>query len=447
MQKPPIGFKKKVDLPTCGQKSFTKALPFQKKSIAMATLRLTLFPSKVLRDGRHKIRIALSHKRHTSYIVTSYAVDSLSQFRDGRVVKRPDASEMNIKLRGLLDKYQHRLDEIENPELLSCHELLNLISRNIAPDIITFQQVAETLIQELLADKRKSYAILMERNLRYFSEYTRGDFRLSDMSAGIVSGYEHFLRKQKKLSETSVGMFMSRTRTIVNLAIKKGLVSYQPHPFAVYKIKSPQPRDIAISLESLNRIRLFQTDSKRLRMTRDLFMLSFYLGGMNLIDMLATDFRKDYVEFIRTKTRNTTLHENKIRLPITAQARAILERWMNRRTGRLELGYKFSYSNLYRYITRLLNKIAELSGIEEKLVFYSARKTFAQLSSELGIPDSVIDYCLGHSDKSRGVIRYYTKVRYRQAEIALSRVADYIEHPELYQDCIEMRMDVMAKKL
>lgn len=80
------------------------------------------------------------------------------------------------------------------------------------------------------------------------------------------------------------------------------------------------------------------------------------------------------------------------------------------------------------------------------MVYYSARKTFAQLASELGIPDGVIDYCLGHSDKSRGVIRYYAKVREKQAEIAVNWVIDYVDHPEKYKEFLEMRADIMLMK-
>ena len=80
-------------------------------------------------------------------------------------------------------------------------------------------------------------------------------------------------------------------------------------------------------------------------------------------------------------------------------------------------------------------------------MFYSARKTFAQFASELGIPDSVINYCLGHSDQNRGVIRYYTKVRERQAEIAINRVIDYVENPEKYKEFLEMKADIMMMKM
>lgn len=135
--------------------------------------------------------------------------------------------------------------------------------------------------------------------------------------------------------------------------------------------------------------------------------------------------------------------EQRIIITIHEDARPIINDWMNRNTGKLDFGYKFTYSNFYRYLTRSLNTLAEELKINQKVVYYSARKTFAQFASELGIPDGVIDYCLGHSDKSKGIIRYY---RQKQAEIAINRVIDYVNNPDKYKDYIEMRADVMMMK-
>ena len=87
--------------------------------IYMATLKLTIFKAKVLKDGKHKIRVAVCHKRETSYIVTNVIIDNEFQFKNGQIVKRPDASILNIKLRNLLNEYQEKLDSIKNQSLYS----------------------------------------------------------------------------------------------------------------------------------------------------------------------------------------------------------------------------------------------------------------------------------------------------------------------------------------
>lgn len=54
----------------------------------MATLKLTIFKAKVLKNGKHKIRIALCHKGETCYILTRYLIDSENQFKNGLIPKK-----------------------------------------------------------------------------------------------------------------------------------------------------------------------------------------------------------------------------------------------------------------------------------------------------------------------------------------------------------------------
>lgn len=415
----------------------------------MATLKLTIFKAKVLKDGRHKIRIAVCHHQETSYIVTRFIIDNLSQFKNGQVVKRQDAATINMKLRNMLNEYQEKLDNIKNVEMYSCTQLKAILTgAGNAQTAPTFQAVANEYIEQLNKSGRENYAKLIERNCRYFTEFSKGDFLLSDINPMIVENYSNFLRHTKGIGETTIGMMMSRTRTIINRGVKQQLVKYDINPFAYYKIKTAPVREVDLSIENIIKIKNYCPDSKKLKVARDLFMLSFYLCGINLADLLQVDFRNvDHVEYIRKKAVNLKQSDQRIVIPIPHAATPIIYRWMNKNTGKLDFGYKFTYSNFYRYLTRSLNNVAAELNIKEKVVYYSARKSFAQFASELGIPDGVIDYCLGHSDKSRGVIRYYTKVREKQAEIAINRVIDFIEHPDKYKDFLEMRADIMMMRM
>ena len=96
----------------------------------MANLRAIIVPAKVLKDGKHKVRIAVSHNAKTRYIATNIIIDSEKEFKDGQVVKRPDAAIKNVKLRGLLDKYQEALDNLFFIESLSCEELVGEFCEN-----------------------------------------------------------------------------------------------------------------------------------------------------------------------------------------------------------------------------------------------------------------------------------------------------------------------------
>lgn len=414
----------------------------------MATLKLTVFKAKALKDGRHKIRIAVCHKHETSYIITNFIIDSESQFKNGQVVKRPDASMMNSKLRNLLNEYQEKLDAIKNKEIYSCSQIKNIISKPQSEnESATFQQICMAYENELVEKGSSGYAGLLRQNRKYFTEYVHGDILLCDITPEIIEGYSAFLRKNKKLGETTNGMMMRHTKTIINRGIKKRMVKYEVHPYIDFSIPSSPVRDIDISVETFNAIRKSSPQEKRLRIARDLFCLSFYLGGINLIDLMSYDFKKsERIEYVRTKSRNTTVGVKVISFTIPEPAMAIIRTWMNKTTGKLDFGYKFTYKNFQRYISRSLAALVKSIGISENVMFYSARKSFAQYASEIGIPDGIIDYCLGHSDKSKGVIRYYTKVRQKQADMAISRVIDYVDNPEKYKEYIELRSDIMMMR-
>ena len=415
----------------------------------MATLKLTIFKAKVLKDGRHKIRIAVCHKQETCYIVTRFIIDNLSQFKDGQVVKRADASIINTKLRSMMNDLQNKLDEINHQSLYSCKQIKDMLVSELdsqGKQNITYQKACSDFINDLKSEGRESYAVLIERSCRYFTEFTRGEIPMSDITPNMIEGFSRYLKTKRNIGNTTIGMMMSQIKAVINRNINSGYLRYDIHPFVNKKIPKSPVREVDISLESLNMIRESTPKEKKYIVARDVFMLSFYLGGMNLIDIMNTRFINDKVDYVRIKTRLKTETEQHCLLPITEPAKIIIDRWIDKKTRKLDFGYKFSYHNFSRYTCRSLAALAKDLGIKEKVVFYSARKSFAQYAFDLGIPDSIIDYCLAHSDKGRGVVRYYTKTRFKQAEIAINRVIDYINNPSKYKEYIEMKADIMLRK-
>lgn len=412
--------------------------------IIMATLSLTIFKAKVLKDGRHKIRIALRHKHETTYIVTRFII-SENQFKNGQVVKHPEASAINRKLRNILDDLQEKLDSIKHLELYSCRQIKEIISTDNLSDEQTFSSACSNFVDYLKSEGRDSYALSIERVGRYFRDFARGDILLSDLTPSLVQNFAAFIRK-RKVTETTVNTMLAQMKSVINRAIREWNISYDIHPFVTTRISAAPIRKLDLTVQSFNKIRESSPEKRKLIMARDLFCLSFYLGGMNLIDIMQTDFRKDVLEYSRSKTKGRMQSDSVITFTIPSQAREIICRWMDKRTGKLDFGYKFTYHNFSQYVTYSLGDLAEELNIDERVTFYSARKSFAQYASEIGIPDGIIDYCLGHSDKSKGVIRYYTKVRQKQADMAISRVIDYVNNPEKYKEYIELRSDIMMMR-
>lgn len=393
----------------------------------MATIKLAVLKHTKAKNGSYKIRISVGHRSETHYIVTPYSVNAFSQFDNGIVVRVPNAHEINIKLRNLLNDYEERLQRIDSPDDYTCKELRDLLKSMCSHSSkVTFKQVSEHYQKELTEDGRGSYAGMLKNSLRLFLDFTHGDVFLSEVSTITILEFERWL-KRKGVSQTYISMTLSMTRTIINRAIKMQLIAYDVHPFTYWKRPADAEREIDISVESVRAIRDAQPRLKKQRIARDIFMLSYYLGGINLIDLLDIDFRGvSVLEYTRHKSRNMKLSDKRISFTLQPEAKELINKWMNRNTGRLDFGYKFSYKNFLAYVTRSIKSLAKDLNLPDynKVCYYSARKSFVQHGFDLGISLEVLEYCIGQSVKSNRPIFNYLKIMRKHADVAFRIILD-----------------------
>lgn len=396
----------------------------------MATIKLAVLKHTKAKDGTYKIRIAIGHKSETRYIVTKYKINSISEFVNGTVVRLPNSHELNVKLRNLLNDYEERLERIPSPDDYTCEELRDLLKKmRSQSSAVTFQQVSHRYQRELTEDGRASYASMLQNSLRLFQDFTGGDIFLSDISTTTITEFERWM-KRRGSSQTYANMTLSMTRTIINRAIKQQLIIYSLHPFAYWKRTADDEREIDISVDELRLIRDAKPRLKKQRVARDIFMLSYYLGGINMIDLLAIDFRGiSVLEYTRHKSRNTKTSNRRISFSIQPEAQELITKWMNRNTGRLDFGYKFAYRNFLQYITRGIKSLAEELNFENsrKVCYYSARKSFVQHGFDLGISLETLEYCIGQSVKSNRPIFNYLKIMRKHADVAMRKIFDSIK--------------------
>lgn len=393
----------------------------------MTTIKLAVLKHTRAKDGSYKIRISIGHKSETHYIVTKYRVTSLAHFQNGQVVNQPDAPAVNLKLRQLLTDYDERLERIANPDAYTCEQLRDILKGMRSHQTgITFRQLTEQTITELVKDNRTTTAKMRRQQMDKFTEFCGGDILLEEINPRTTADYSRWLR-QNGASDAYEGMQMNMVKTIVNRAIRDGLVRYEIHPFAYWKAVTPEPRELDISVEDLRKIRDYETIYNGERKARDLFMLSYYLGGTNLIDLMAYDFRdKTMFEYIRTKTKNKKKANRTVSFTIPPEAKVIIDRYIHAKTGRLDFGTKGSYDTFKNIVTRDIKRIAEKAGIKDwkRCCYYTARKSFVQHGFDLGISLEVLEYCIGQSMKSDRPIFNYLKIMRRHADNAIRMIID-----------------------
>ena len=148
-------------------------------------------------------------------------------------------------------------------------------------------------------------------------------------------------------------------------------------------------------------------------------MLSFYLGGMNIIDITKIeDFNNCKLKYSRTKTKRTSTW---VIFDIPDEAKEILERLPD---FNFFLKSKCTNQLLRYHMIKIRNKL----NLGNDFVFYSARKSFAQIAFDLGISTTVIDYILGHKPRGGSNCLYsYISVTPQMATDAIRKVLDFIK--------------------
>ena len=380
----------------------------------MANLFITIVPTKVLANGQHKIRIAVSHNWDTRYIPTSIVIDSLNEFKNGKIVKRSDKELLNAKLKRIYDTYYERCESIEYADSLTCTQLVKIITSPInGEQHRKFEDIVEEFLSQIDEDDREKTHKLYKLAAKHFIRFTGPGALIEHITPIRINNYLTHLRKSK-LSPTSIKIYITLLKVIINYAIKMRYVEYKVDPFVTASIPSAKKRDTYITVEQLKIIRDMVPNQYNVSVVRDIFMLTYYLAGMNLVDMLAYDFRTNIVDYIRIKTRNTKDGDRLTSFAIPDEAKPLIKKYMNKNTGKLVFGKYKTYVSCYNTLTRKMKVLKTVAGVTHNLTLYSARKSFVQHGYDLGIPLSTLEYCIGQSMKEDRPIFNYVSIMKKQ---------------------------------
>ncbi len=395
----------------------------------MATLRFSVLPTRQTSKKTFLIYLTITHKRAVRYISTGYEIDDLFQFDKGKVVCRKDARLMNQRLAYVLSEYQEKLDGITHQDRYSCAQIKEMIEKRVrATEVVTIKEYMEKRIDEFRKEGRGSYADM--------NAYTLGKI-LSILGNIPLSGFtpstiDKFVRGMSDLSGATKQMRLSHLKARINEAIRDGMVEYDIHPFTYTQMPKSPAKTLDLTIDEFRRILAFKTVHKRLSLARDLFLLSFYLGGMNLADLVEAKFDGNTVSYVRKKTAHRREGDKQVIFSLPEEARAIVRKYIAR-SGKLDFGYKFTYRNFLCYVNRCMKRLGEELDIKSNISFYSARKTFAQFAFDLGIRTEIVEYCLGQSMKENRPIYNYVRVMRRQADMAIRMVIDYTNDPKQFE--------------
>lgn len=261
------------------------------------------------------------------------------------------------------------------------------------------------------------------------------DATFETMTVEWLSKFEEYYTKKENspMSMNGLAIHLRNIRTVFNWCIDNEYTD--KYPFRKFKIKSEKVPIRNLTAEQVAVLRDYNVEPWQ-EIYRDFFMLSFYLCGINPVDLLhlkADNIVNDRLKYKRRKTGHL------FDLPIPKEAQDIISKYRGKDWLLSPLDKYSDYKDFLHHWNDALKKIGskdvvpDKTGKRRKIVYkplfptltvYSARYSFASIGAELDIPRETIALCLGHSwaDVTSHYIAYDTK----KIDKAVRRIIDYL---------------------
>ena len=410
-----------------------------------ATVRIFIqkAPAKKTIDGRHPVKLAITHKGQRKYYSLKEKIkddnwlfiseDDIKciwpQHKNGNQVN-PRGNYKDIR-----NEYDRivRLaqDIISNVNVFSFGQFEDKFFHSVGSwDNVLAAMVDH--IQTLKLEGRLGYASSFESTLRAVKEFHTGRVFKYTCREKVETRYKDYLTgkalpfmditptwltkfekalKKKKSSKSTIGIYIRNIRVLFNLAIKKHGVKAD-YPFTEYSLKTSTGRKLALSAHQISLINNYQTDEPREQFYRDMFMFSFLANGLNLSDIARIRYSNivgDSIYVVREKTKNKD-EQTELKIPITNQMQNIINNQGSRAIGhdayifpvlspkRDEHAHYAEIKQFTKMVNRHIRNIAKAVDINERVSSYTARHSWATISKNSGASTEYIKEALGHSN-------------------------------------------------
>jgi site-specific recombinase XerD len=406
----------------------------------MATI--TFFHDKRSGKDEYPLKLRITHKQKAAYISLDIKLTE-DQWNGESVINHKHAKALNefiIAKKMMAESVVFKYGLINNLDKLTANQIKTVIETNGESTQKTNGQNFLRYYEKRQAEQKKkntymSYDSAIKRMMLYDPLLNIRTFEDID---------ETYLRKMDAkwekdgLTVNSRAVYMRNIRAVFNDALDDQIT--QAYPFRKFSIKKAPTRKRNLSVDELRTLRDYSILNEFQEKYRDIFMLCFYLRGINMVDLLGLTrkhVRAGRINYVRSKTGK------QYSVKIEPEAKVILDRYkgidylLDICDGcKDEKDFDTRYKGFLQRMDRGLKKIGPytrkgLGGKKHiKPLFpdisqYWCRHTTATLMAELGYSNEIIACSLGHEF---GIKTTNIYIEYKQSEVdaANRKLIDYV---------------------
>lgn len=414
----------------------------------MATISWVVFKHHKKADGTYNPKIRVYHNGRSVYLATPIFTPFV-RFKKGEATGRItdgdllDVLNTRVKnIRQLLNQYDHVVDCCET-------------AKDVADFIVRKQNQGKELdfvkfLQEQIEGAEQNGGVCVKVSLLSNLKGFIGEESLpvTRVTSSFLKRFETWLRSERILSRRGVEqlvkpvgnstlrVYMQAFQTVFNRMRNQyndyeiGDIVIPGDPFKAY---SPawggtfQKR--AVPTDTVRLIAGYKPTGKKMAykiLARDMFVLSFCLAGMNLIDMYNCEKYEDgRIVYCRTKTTKRKKDRAYISVPIFPEAAGLFETY--RGNSRVfNLSDRFRHIQNFRVVVaRGMKEMCAELGIEP-VTFYTARHSFATIArNDCDVSMDDIALCLTHSS-GFAMTDTYVKPDFGRVDRVIRKVLDVV---------------------
>lgn len=341
-------------------------------------------------QGKALVQVEAYLSGKKSYFSTHiYLKPSQWSARTSSVCNHPHAEELNYMLEEFMLNLQMRELEAWKQGKEICLQLLKEIHEDAAVEnkLIPFGRkwIENSPIRESTKSNLNTTLSLLET---FSSGIT---FRQLDYKT--LLSFEQFL-KSKKLGTNTIAKHFRHIRTILNEAIRQGLITKELSPFTEYKIKTTESHHTYLLPEELEKLEHITLSRKRhaLCHSLDAFLFCCYPGLR-------------YSDFIRMEQKNFIQSDNGLWMVFKSQKTGAvtqlpLSHLFQGKAVRILCRYTdindFFHIKPNASVNKDLIRIGKLAGLAKHFSFHTARHTNATLLLYKGVQLATVQKLLGH---------------------------------------------------